>query len=297
MTTNQGLEIDMVNLEKISDLLNKGIENPSFQNDEGEFSAKKWKTEVQEYTEPFLGIITERLNEALTKGNNVWQGNKFVVLRKFEGKQKRIVSLQEAKCKLPEPFAINATENDRRYFEGFIVIGPFRSNTGENYSDCVCWGLRWWGTEEKAQNVHKTILKPLNANGKFNALVLKDGGIGSFAWLFNHMSRSELEKGDMESIVEAILGDFQKLFSILANNKRLFGLEDEPKGPHAQNSIRIIMPTEKEVKQVIQNFETGQIKVSDIFSQMELFAKKKRYGFIEGWKTEVENILEKMSFK
>jgi len=35
----------MVNLEKISGLLKKGIESRSFQNDEGKFSAKKWKKE------------------------------------------------------------------------------------------------------------------------------------------------------------------------------------------------------------------------------------------------------------
>ena len=44
----------MVNLEKISDLLEKGVENPSFQNKDRNFSGEKWKKEVQEYTESFL---------------------------------------------------------------------------------------------------------------------------------------------------------------------------------------------------------------------------------------------------
>ena len=217
--------MEMVNLEKISDLLKKGVENPSFQ-DEGKFSEKKWKTEVQGYTEPLLKVIMGRLNEALIQEKDIWQENRFKVFRKHEGKKgkktKRITSLQDAKCKLPEPFAINASKTDRRYFEGFITIGPFRSSAGESFSEYVCWGLRWWGTEEKTQNVHKTILEHLNVVGKFNTLVFKDGSIGSHAWIFNHMSRSELEKANPESIAGKITEDFLKLSTILSEKKELF---------------------------------------------------------------------------
>ncbi len=74
----------MVNLEKISELLEKGVENPSIQNDEGRFSAEKWRKEVKAYTEPFLPEMTERLNQALTSEKAFSQGRKFKVLRKTQ---------------------------------------------------------------------------------------------------------------------------------------------------------------------------------------------------------------------
>ena len=273
----------MVNLEKISNLLEKGVENPSFQNDEGKFSAEKWKKEVQVYTGPLLLAIAEKLNEALKKMKDVWQENTFKILKKLEGKQKRIASLQDAKCKLPEPFAINASENDRRHFEGFIVIGPFQDDAADSYSTSVCWGLRWWGTGEKAQNVYKTILNPLNADGKFNTSVFKDGSIGSSAWLFNSLNEKELKKTGLESIAEKVTEDFLQLSSLLSKNEGLFPPPgDRPRKDDVEKAVFSIWS------------ETGQTKInkSDVLKRIESNLKEKRVKLKPAWRKVVEKKLE-----
>ena len=84
----------MVNLEKIGELLERGVENPLIQNEGGRFSAEKWKKEIQAYTEPFLLVMTERLNETLASEKAFSQEKKFKVLRKNQGKQRRISMLQ-----------------------------------------------------------------------------------------------------------------------------------------------------------------------------------------------------------
>lgn len=285
----------MVNLDKISELLKKSVENPSFQNDEGKFSAKKWKKEVQEYTEPFLRFITEKLNEALKKEKDVWQENKFKTLKKLEGKQIKITSLQDAKCKLPEPFAIEARDNDRRSVEGFIMIGPSRSNAGEDYVSSVCWGLRWWGTKQKAQTLHE-IFESLNVDVKLTNSVFSDSSFGTSAWLFNFLNEKELVKTGIESIAAKVTEDFLKLSFLLSENIKLFqSPEGGRKEKDFEETIRLIMPTKKQVKGAIQKLDKGQAKITDIFQHMESFGKEKGYRFVEGWKEEVKNILEAMS--
>jgi hypothetical protein len=278
--------MDMVNLEKISELLEKGVDNPSFQSDEGKFSAEKWKKEVQEHTEPFLRVITERLNEALTEEKDFWQGNKFKILKKRQGKQHKISSLQDSKCKLPEPFAIEVSDNDRRPVEGFIGIGPSASLVGEDYTSSVCWGLRWWGTAQKAQTVYE-IFKSLNVDGKLTDSVFNDN-FGTFVWLFNSMNNEKLARTGIESIADIVTKDFLKLSSILSKKKELF----RPHPPIMPEKH----PTRGDVEKAIRRIwsSTGQTRInkSDVLETIESDLKKKGVTLKSDWRSIIEGRLE-----
>lgn len=282
----------MVNLEKISDLLEKGVENPSFQNDEGKFSMRKWKKEVQEYTEPFLRVITEKLNEALKQERDFWKETKFKILRKYNGKQNKISSLQEAKCKFPEPFVIDARGNDRRPIEGFIVICPDTSFVGENYSSSICWGLRWWGTAQKAETVHE-VFRSLNVDGKLTDSKFSDH-FGTFAWLFSSMTTEQLVTTGVESLSEIITQDFLKLFSTLFRKRELFGspIDDRTEQDRGANK----QPTRGDVEKAILRIwsKSGQTKInkSDVLEAMESELKKKGVRLKSDWRKSIEEKLK-----
>lgn len=286
--------MDMVNLEKIRDLLEKGVDNPLIQNEEGNFSEKKWKKEVQEYTEPLLRSITESLNEIATQENVFWKRIKFKIVNKREGKQNKISSLQDAKCKLPEPFAIDARDNDRRPVEGFIVIGPSSGSAGENYTDSVCWGLRWWGTAQKAQDVHN-IFNSLNVDGALTASVFSDGNFGTFAWLFNSMNDKELARSGVESIAEIIAKDFLKLSSILYENIKLFPPPGEGPGNPNSNEKKY-HPTRDDVEKAVLGIwsKTGrrEINKSEVLKIVEAEIMKKGITLEPDWLSIIEGKLD-----
>jgi hypothetical protein len=257
----------MVNLEKISELLEKGIENPSIQNDEGRFSAEKWRKEVKAYTEPFLLKMKERLNQALASEKAFSQGRKFKVLRKTQGKQRRISDLQEIKCNLAKPFSIDVREDDRRPINGIVAIGPASNLSGEDYVSSLCWGLDWWGSKEIAQKVY-SIFGILNGD---NAMTVSQSGddFGKTIRLFNHINGEKLKEQGFESIVDAIIKDFLRLSSILSQNKRLFENFDKDnerqlKRDDVENAIRSIRSrtgkTEISKPDVLKEIETQQKK-------------------------------------
>ena len=106
----QNGDIGMVNLEKISDLLEKGVEAPSLKDLKDFFSFEKWKEDVQPYTEPFLSALTETLNEALSQRKDLLNGVKFTISRRHKTKVKQAGSLQDAKLQFPEPYTILAAK-------------------------------------------------------------------------------------------------------------------------------------------------------------------------------------------
>ena len=79
------------------------------------------------------------------------------------------------------------------------------------------------------------------------------------------------------------------------NSKKKGRYAAKLKKGNLNTSKQRIRPTEKHVNEAIELIKERQVKVSKIFEQMEFLGEKKGYGFIEGWKTEVKNILEKMS--
>ncbi|MCJ7774302.1 MAG: hypothetical protein MUP22_14360 [Desulfobacterales bacterium] len=278
----------MVNLEKISDLLEKGVENPAVQSDEGKFSARKWKKEVQEHTEPLLRVITERLNEAVTEEKNFWQGNKFKILKKLQGKQIRTLSLQDARCKLPEPFAFTTGDDNRRSIEAFMVLGPSASSIAEKYKNCVLWGLRWWGTTKIARTAYDRF-DLINQDVGFTLVRAKDKTLGgSYVWLFNSMTAKALIKTGIESIADIVTKDFLKLSSILSKNKDLF-----PPPPPIKP---VKNPTRDDVGKAVLRIwsSTGQTRInkSDVLKAIESEVKKKGVTLDPGWRSIIEGRLE-----
>lgn len=280
----------MVNLEKIGELLEKGVENPLIQNEGGRFSAEKWKKEIQAYTEPFLLVMTERLNEALASEKAFSQEKKFKVLRKNQGKQRRISMLQETKCNLAEPFAINASENDRRPINGFVAIGPASNLSEEDFTASLCWGLDWWGSKEKAQKVYK-IFGSLNADNAMTVSLSEDD-FGKSTRLFNHIRSEELVKRDLESIAETILRDFLELSSILSQNKRLFeslGLEP-PEGDSKRQLKKD--DVENAIKRIWSRTGRREIAKRDVLETIRSELKKKGVILESDWRKVVEKNLE-----
>lgn len=63
------------------------------------------------------------------------------------------------------------------------------------------------------------------------------------------------------------------------------------------NDVQFVTPTEKHVREAIGMVKGQQVKITDIFEHMESLGEAKGYQFVEGWKVEVENILESMLSK
>ena len=274
------------NFEKISELLEKGVENPAIQNDEGRF----WRKEIMVYTKPFLLDMTERLNETLAFEKAFSQGVKFKVLMKTKGKQRNISCLQETKCNLGKPFAINARQNDRRSINGFVAFGPASNLSGENYVSSLCWGLDWWGSKEKAQKIYR-IFGFLNADNAMTVSMSEDD-FGKSVRSFNHISGEKLVKKGFESIAETILGDFLRVSSILSQSKKLFenfdlelregGSKRQLKRDDVENAIMHIW------------FLTGQTKIkkSDVLKTIESELKKNEIKLKPNWRKHFEDRLE-----
>ena len=282
----------MVNLEKISDLLQKGVENPAFQNDEENFSAKKWKKEVKEYTEPFLNVITERVNESLSQENDPWgEGeNEFKTITKSQGKQKVVLSLQDAKCKLGEPFALTIGGSSRRPFEAVILLAPSESCIEKKYGNCVLWGLRWWGKTEDAKTVHDCF-RSINQDASLTALLAKDKALGgSYAWLFNSVTPKGLTEAGLESIVDRITEDFLKLSTILSKNKELFPLGND--NPPTKYKLPKKVDVEKAVLGIWSKTGKTKINKSHVLKRIESDLKEKRVKLKPGWRKVVEKKLE-----
>lgn len=284
----------MVNLEKISDLLEKGVGNPSFQNDEGKFSAKKWKKEVQEYTEPFLRVITERLSESLTQEKNPWGGNGFKIIRKSQGKQTVVLSLQDARCKLGEPFALTTGGGSRRPFEAVILLAPSESSIEEKYGNCILWGLRWWGTTENAETASDRFVS-INQDVGLTVSLAKDKALGgSYVWLFNSVSPNELIEIGLDHMADIITKDFLKLSSILLEKKGIF---DDPGDPSKEkNDVSQKTPTKDDVEKAIRHIwsETRQEKIDKTLVVKRIESELSRKGIIlkSDWRMSIEEKLE-----
>lgn len=278
----------MVNLEKISDLLEKGVENPAVQSDEGKFSARKWKKEVQEYTEPLLRVITERLNEAITEEKDFWQGNKFKILKKRQGKQIRTLSLQDARCKLPEPFAFTTGDDSRRSIEAFMLLGPSASSIAEKYKNCVLWGLRWWGTTEIARTAYDRF-DLINQDLGFTLVCAKDKTLGgSYVWLFNSVTAKALITTGLESIADIVTKDFLKLSSILSKKKALF----QPHPPIMPEKQPTRGDVEKAIRRIWSSTGETRINKSDVLATIESDMKKKGVTLKSDWRSIIEGRLE-----
>ena len=271
----------MVNLEKISELLEKGIENSAIQNKEGKFSVEKWKEEVQQYTEPFLKALTGKLNENNRQRKDFWKEFEFKLFRKQKGKQRRIGSLQDAKSALPEPFA-----NDRRFVEAFITIAPSPDAAGGKYTEAICWGLRWWGTGEKAAIIHG-IFESLNAGSHYKNLVSKDGGFGSSAWLFNYIGREDLLEKGLEKLSEILLNDFHELFSILSRNKGPFNGSTLPGEKNIEKTH-----VEIAIKRIWSRTGKTEISKSDVLAEIEIQQKKGNLHLKSDWRKILEEKLD-----
>ena len=61
------------------------------------------------------------------------------------------------------------------------------------------------------------------------------------------------------------------------------------------STIRRIMPNAKHVKEALEKFEKGQVKLADIFDTMEISCSERGYKFVNGWKSKVEDILKGMT--
>lgn len=276
----------MVNLEKISNLLEKGVENPSLRDKEGKFSGRQWKKEVQEYTEPFLRFITDQLNEALKQEMHFWRGNTFEILSKSSGKKTRILSLQDAVCKVSEPFGFIIRDGSLRLIDAVIVLSPSTSCIEEKYRNCVLWGLRWWGTNEIAETAYD-FFDLIKQDYSFAVSLSKDKALGgSYAWLSNSVTAKELIKTDIESIAEKVTEDFLKLSSILSGNRARF--------PPPTNGNEY--PTKNDVEKAIRHIwsSTGETKInkSDVLEMIELDLKKKEVKLKSDWRKVVEKKLE-----
>jgi len=278
----------MVNLEKISELLEKGIENSAIQNEEGKFSVEKWKEEVQQYSEPLLKTLTGKLNESNRQRKDFWKEFKFKLSRKQKGKQRRIGSLQDGKSALPEPFAILARENERRFVEAFITIGPSPDAAGGKYTEAICWGLRWWGTGEKAAIVHG-IFESLNADSHYKNLVSNDGGFGSSAWLFNYIGKEDLLEKGLEKLSEILLKDFHELFLILSRNKELF---EPPPGPGPRGKNIEKTHVEKALKSIWSRTGKTEISRPDVLKEIETQQKMGNLHLKSDWRKIFEEKLD-----
>jgi len=284
----------MVNLEKISDLLKKGVENPSFQDDKGKFSAEKWKKEVQEYTEPFLRVITEKLNEALKQEKDFWQGNKFKILKKYQGKQTTILSLHDAVYKLSEPFAFKIGDGTRRLIDAVIAMGPSASIIEESHKDSIFWGLRWWGRTENAETARDRFVS-INQDVGLTVSLAKDKALGgSYVWLFNSVSPNELMEIGLDHMADIITKDFLKLSSILSEKKGIF---DDPGDPSKEkNDVSQKTPTKDDVEKAIRHIwsETRQEKIDKTLVVKRIESELSRKGIIlkSDWRMSIEEKLE-----
>jgi len=72
-----------------------------------------------------------------------------------------------------------------------------------------------------------------------------------------------------------------------------FNLEKSDKN-ELKDGVQIVKPTEKHVREAIGMVKGQQVKITDIFEHIESLGETKGYRFVEGWKVEVENILESM---
>ncbi len=283
--------METVNLHKICELLEKGVDNPSIQDDQGKFSLPKWKKEVQAYTEPFLKVITRNLNETVIQQGDLWKTTEFKVVRKYQGKTTRIDSLQDGKWKLPKPFVIEARDNDMRPVEGFIKIGPSSAFAEGAYASSICWGLQWWGTEEKAK-LAQQIFESLTPAGEFTVSMLKTANFGgTTAWLFNSINSKELIKKDMESIVEKIGSDFLKLSAIFYQKIDTFSIA-APTFPAEEDYY----PTRNDLKKAIrlvwlETRKTG-IRKSLVMAKLESELRRRNLTLKASWQNSVENKLE-----
>ena len=272
----------MVNLEKVRDLLKKGVENPLFQDAEGNFSAEKWKKEVKEYTEPFLSSITDQLNESLTQEKDFWRGNEFKILSKSLGKKTSILSLQDAGCKLSKPFGFKIGDGKLRLINAVIVLSPSESSVEENYRNCVLWGLRWWGTTEKSKTAYARF-DLMNKNSAFTVSRAKDMALGgTYTWMFNSVTAKELVERGLESIAETITNDFLQLSSILSKNEGLFSLsEDRPRREDVEKAVLSIWS------------KTGQTQInkSDVLETIEPALKEEGITLEAGWRKIIEGKL------
>jgi hypothetical protein len=271
----------MVNLEKISDLLEKGVEAPSLKDLKDFFSFEKWKEDVQPYTEPFLSALTETLNEALSQRKDLLNGVKFTISRRHKTKVKQAGSLQDAKLQFPEPYTILARENDYRNIEGFITIGPSSDGADGKYTDAICWGLRWWGTKEKATIVHE-IFASLQAGINYKNGIFKDGWFGSAVWLFDAINRIELLRQDFESVSARIFNDFEIFFQVLLRNRELF--DQPPRLPLGEKSLEKI-DVERAVRRVLSKTRKKKISKTEVFEEIGLLQKKGILLLKANWRT------------
>lgn len=179
--------------------------------------------------------------------------------------QKKIRALQEAKWKLPEPFVSKYGEKQVRPMEGFIYVGP-----GDNYKAVVqpfslCWGLQWWGAENRAKFVYESF-KSLNKRLEFTASIFKpiDFG-GKTIWLFRWISGKEIVEIGLEDLTQTIKTDFVDLSSSLHENEHLFTEASSSLGSsEARSKEESCYPTKEDIRQAVIGIwsKTGDRQIS-----------------------------------
>lgn len=283
--------METVNLKKICELLEKGVDNPLIQNEEGKFSLAKWKTEVQAFTEPFLSVITERLNKSsMMQERSLWQDNMFKIMRKSSGKQTRLLSLQEAKCKLGDKFGVSISEGNTRLFEATVIVAPSKHSVEGKGDDCILWGLRWWGPKQYAEIAQDRLLK-VNQGVGFTVLLTKDKAFGgSYAWLFNSIGANKLGDFRIDEIVDIIIKDFAKLSSILWDKREIFGGDDIVDLPPVRTPTR--GDVERAVLRIWSENRQRKIDKTLVMKMIEADSSRKGTALKSDWWTSIEGKLE-----
>ena len=277
----------MFDLMKISELLKKGTENPAIQNKEGKFSVLKWRKEIQPYTEPFLEALVAEINKSIGYRNDLWKNFSFKTLKKYQGKQRRLGSLQDALLKLPEQFSVLARKDEWRVVEAFIMIAPSPDTADGGYTEDICWGLRWWGTRPKAEIVYG-VFDSMNFGSNYRNLVFKDGGFGSSAWLFNHVGREELLGKSFDELSEILVKDFNVLFSILLEHEWRFPPNGEDGDVEKLNKNHV----EFALRRITSRTGLKKVNKADVVNEIESLQEKGILSLKSTWRRILDENVE-----
>lgn len=205
-----------------------------------------------------------------------------------------VLSLQDARCKLGEPFALTTGGGSRRPFEAVILLAPSESSIEEKYGNCILWGLRWWGTTENAETASDRFVS-ISQDVGLTVSLAKDKALGgSYVWLFNSVSPNELMEIGLDHMADIITKDFLKLSSILSEKKGIF---DDPGDPSKEkNDVSQKTPTKDDVEKAIRHIwsETRQEKIDKTLVVKRIESELSRKGIIlkSDWRMSIEEKLE-----
>ena len=203
----------LTDIEKLCALLEKGVEG--FR---GNLSRQTWLSEIQPITQPFLAAVNSKLTSLISERKDLQdflslEDEEVLKLGDYAGKATDMPDyLHFASRKIP-------IRIHNREIQIGVYVGPATKAGEKEYMHSICWGARFWGKKEAANEAFELFQDIVEGSWDINTgSYINFPGVQAFC--YNSKNYAEIRQENAESLIQNITCD---LIALLTNFEQYIG--------------------------------------------------------------------------